>query len=167
MPLQMSKNPLGDQQDQARHISNYTTKWIISFIGPSIIVVGIGCMQLNLSYIFVGNMVIELTEPRGWYERKSRNKKKKKKGEDELDPSIFVWSASSSLILLKFKSQREKWHFNHLWIEEWEDYHFQIIRKCLSRVTDFVLTTGINEASSDVIISRRNHRYRKIIDKLN
>lgn len=38
-------------------------------IGPPIIVVGIGCMQLNLSYIFVGRMVKELTEPRGWYER--------------------------------------------------------------------------------------------------
>lgn len=38
-------------------------------IGLPIIVMGIGCMQLNLSYIFVGRRVEELTEPRGWYER--------------------------------------------------------------------------------------------------
>lgn len=34
-------------------------------------------------------------------------KNKKKEGGGEIDPSIFVWSASSSLILLKFKSQEE------------------------------------------------------------
>lgn len=84
-----------------------------------------------------------------------------------MDPSIFVWSASSSLILLKFKNPKRKCHFNHLWIEEWEDYHFQVIRKCLSRVIDFVLTAEINEASSDAIICLQDHQYIKIIDKLN
>lgn len=34
-------------------------------IGPSIIVMGIGCMQLNLSYIFVGGMGEELMGLRG------------------------------------------------------------------------------------------------------
>ena len=34
-------------------------------IGRPIIVVGIGPEQLNLSHIFVGRWVIELTEPRG------------------------------------------------------------------------------------------------------
>lgn len=38
-------------------------------IGPPIIVMGIGRMQLNLSNIFVGGMLEELTEPRGCYER--------------------------------------------------------------------------------------------------
>lgn len=34
-------------------------------IGPPIIVMGIGHMQLNLSNIFVGGMLEELTEPGG------------------------------------------------------------------------------------------------------
>lgn len=56
-------------------------------IGPPIIVMGIGCMQLNLSYIFVGRMVIELTEPRGRYESETGGEKNKR---DEMDPSVFV-----------------------------------------------------------------------------
>lgn len=36
-------------------------------IGPSIIVMGIGCMQLNLSYIFVSGRGEELMGTRGWY----------------------------------------------------------------------------------------------------
>ena len=84
-----------------------------------------------------------------------------------MDSSIFVWSASSSLRLLKFKSQGKKFHFNHLWVEEWEDYHFRVIRKCLFRVIDFVPTAKINEASSDVIICLEDHQYIQIIDKLN
>lgn len=55
-------------------------------IGPPIIVMGIGCMQLNLSYIFVGGMVIELTEPRGRYESKRRGTKQR----EWKDPSICL-----------------------------------------------------------------------------
>lgn len=40
-------------------------------IGPPIIAMGIGCMQLNLSNIFFGWMLEELTESRGRYERHS------------------------------------------------------------------------------------------------
>lgn len=75
-----------------------------------------------------------------------------------MDPSVFVWSASSALILLKFNSQEEN-ATNRLWLGEWEDYHFRVIRKSLSRVIDFVLTAEINEASSDLIICSKDRQY--------
>lgn len=53
-----------------------------------------------------------------------------------------------------------------MWIEEWKDYHFPVIRKCLSSVIYLFQTAKINEASSDVIICSKDHQYVKIIDKL-
>lgn len=61
-------------------------------------------------------------------------------------PTVFVWSVSSSLRLLKFKRQgceekeKKKRLFNRLWVKECEEYHFRIIRKCLPSVIVVVPT---------------------------
>lgn len=58
-------NTLGVQRDQAKALFQLGHQMTHFPIGPPIIVMGIGCMQLNLSNIFVGAMLEELTEPRG------------------------------------------------------------------------------------------------------
>lgn len=104
-------------------------------IGPPIIVMGIGCMQLNLSYIFVGRMVIELTEPRGRYESETGGGKKQK-----------GWDGSLSICLIcliSFKTV-EVWKKECHWLSVgWcmrREYHFGVVRKMSLPKSTFSLT---------------------------
>ena len=68
MPPQMSKNLW---RPSKAHFQLYQ-RMTHFLIGLPVIVMGIGSMQLNLSYIFVGGILEELTESRDDTEREKK-----------------------------------------------------------------------------------------------